>query len=469
MQPQLYTLKSGSLIDNYQIHRVLGVGGFGITYQAHDLSLDCTVAIKEYFPHGLAVRETGGLNVCAKSDKDKHVYEYGLQRFMDEARVLARFKNQNIVRVNRYMEKNGTAYIIMDYEEGVPLSRYLMRCKKLSEIEIKNVFRPVLQGLKLVHGQDYLHRDIKPPNIYLRKRGTPVLLDFGAARQALSAQGRTITNMGTHGYAPIEQFTTQERQGPWSDIYGVGATIYHCIAGSSPMTALDRIASLQGGRRDPMMPARDIGRNKYAPELLDCVDWMLSVRSDDRPQTVDEVIDTFIISSSDGSTILKETDIDWDAELIAQAERHLANYIGPLATTLVKQSMTRATSVDELYHILAQYIDLPTERDRFLHSVSMSRSLNTSSQPSSRLEKPLSERNRIPRTIVTRQPNVVRIDNIVREKLELQLAKHIGPLAKMLVEQAVQRGADLEEVIEILCNELPTESERVEFRRHLAM
>jgi serine/threonine protein kinase len=464
MQAQLYTLKSGSQIDNYQIHRVLGVGGFGITYQAHDLSLDCAVAIKEYFPHGLAVREADGLQVGAKSQKDKHVYEYGLQRFMDEARILARFKNNNIVRVNRFMEKNGTAYIVMDYEEGVPLSRYLMRCKKLTEVEIKNVFRPILQGLKLIHNQDYLHRDIKPPNIYLRKKGAPVLLDFGAARQALSAHGRTVTNMGTHGYAPIEQFTTQERQGPWSDIYGVGATIYHCITGSSPMTALDRISALQGGRRDPMMPAQAVGKNKYDAELLECVDWMLSVRTEDRPQAVDQVITAFTMSSNDNNTILKETDVDWDSELIAQAERHLANYIGPLAMTLVRQCMTKATSVDELYQLLAQYIDMPTSRDKFMQSVSMGRSV------SSKMERPMTDRNRIPRTISSRKTmTVMRLNNDFRQKLEQQLARHIGPLAKLLVEQAIARGADLDEIIEILCNELPSETERSEFRRIMAI
>lgn len=467
MQAQLYTLKTGSLIENYQIHRVLGVGGFGITYQAHDLSLDCSVAIKEYFPHGLAVRQTDGLQVGAKSQNDLHVYQYGLQRFMDEARILARFKNQNIVRVNRYLERHGTAYIIMDHEEGVPLSRYLMRCKKLSEIEIKSVFRPILNGLRHIHQQDYLHRDVKPPNIYLRKRGTPVLLDFGAARQALNAQGPTVTNMGTHGYAPIEQFTTQDRQGPWSDIYGVGATIYHCIAGGAPMTALDRISALQGGRRDPMISAQAIGKNNYAHELLECVDWMLSVRAEDRPQDINEVMSAFAITSNDASTILNESDVDWDAELIAQAERHLATYIGPLASTLVKQCMTKATSVDELYQLLAQYIDMPTQRDNFLGALNATSSLNS---------KVARKRTTPVRTVSQRMRNTAqqhtvmkRIDLDLKKKIEEQLARHIGPLACMLVEQAITHGADLEDVIEILCSELPGEAERDEFRRFITV
>ncbi|MGD8926047.1 MAG: serine/threonine-protein kinase, partial [Thioalkalispiraceae bacterium] len=447
-------------IENYQIKRVLGVGGFGITYQAHDMNLDCPVAIKEYFPHGLAVREANGMQVGAKSKKDEHIYEYGLQRFMDEARILARFKNRNIVRISRFMELNGTAYIVMDYEEGLPLSRYLMRCKRLSEVEIKNVFRPILHGLSMIHEQDYLHRDIKPANIYLRKKGTPVLLDFGAARQALNHHGRSITNLGTHGYAPIEQFTTQERQGAWSDIYGVGATIYHSLAGNSPITALDRIAALQNGRRDPMMPATQIGKNKYSNELLESVDWMLSIRSSDRPQSVNEIINNFSVTSNENNTILTETDVDWDGELVAQAERHLAKYLGPLATTLVKQGMSRSTSVDELYQILGQHIDILTERDQFFRSVQASTSL------SNKVERKRQQR---VHNLSEQKTVRTRVDSQVEARLAEQLAKHIGPLATMLVRQAISRGSDMDEIINILCEELPDENVKSSFRRSITL
>ena len=460
MKAQLYTLRSNSRLENYQIQRVLGVGGFGITYQAHDINLDCPVAIKEYFPHGLAVREANGMQVGAKSKKDEHIYEFGLQRFMDEARILARFKNRNIVRVSRFMEKNGTAYIVMDYEEGVPLSRYLLRCKRLSEVEIKNVFRPILRGLNVIHDEDYLHRDIKPANIYLRKKGTPVLLDFGAARQALNHHGRSITNLGTHGYAPIEQFTTQERQGAWSDIYGVGATIYHSIAGNSPITALDRIAALQNGRRDPMMPATQIGRKKYSKELLENVDWMLSLRANDRPQTINEIFSSFAQTSELDNTILTDMDVDWDAELIAQAERHLAKYLGPLAVTLVKQGMSRSTSVDELYQILAQHIDTPTEREQFFHSVQASTSLSGKVK---RRQKQRAQGMSEAKSVITR------IDSKLEAKLEQQLARHIGPLATMLVRQAIRNGSDLDDIIEILCEELPGDKEKTRFRKSVTL
>lgn len=459
MNTPLFTLKAGSLIENYQIHRVLGVGGFGITYQAQDLNLNCKVAIKEYFPHGLAVRDNNGLQVSPRSDKDASIYDFGLQRFMDEARTLAQFKSQNIVRIARYLEKNGTAYIIMDYEEGVPLSRYLMRCRRLSESEVKNVFRPVLRGLRIVHEKRFLHRDIKPSNIYLRQKGTPVLLDFGAARQSMSMHGRTMTSLGTHGYAPMEQFTTSEKQGPWSDIYGAGATIYHCLTGEAPASALDRISAIQNGRPDPMPSAISLAKKfKYSPELLECVDWMLSLRSCDRPQGLDEVIPVFSIThSSARQTILTETDVDWDAELVAQAERHLARYLGPLATTLVKQCMSKSTSVDELYQLLSSQIDLPTERENFLRSVQASAPLSARLEQRKALHKPPAA----PRT-VNRQ-----IDARLEQRLVEQLASHIGPLATMLVRDAVSQGSDLDDIVNILCKELPSDAQRETFRKNI--
>ncbi len=459
MKNPLYTLKSGSMVENYQINRVLGVGGFGITYQAHDLNLDMAVAIKEYFPHGLAVREADGKQVGAKSKKDEHVYEYGLQRFLDEARILAQFKNQSIVRVSRYVENHGTGYIIMEYEEGVPLSRYLMRCKKLTEVEIKNVFRPILRGLTHVHDKEFLHRDVKPSNIYLRKKGLPVLLDFGAARQALNQHGRSVTNLGTHGYAPIEQFTTQERQGPWSDIYGVGATIYHCMAGSAPMTALDRVSALHGGRKDPMHSAKLMGKKKFSGELLEAVDWMLGVRPKDRPQEINEIVSVFSLTSNEHKTILSDTDVDWDAELIAQAERHLAKYLGPLAQTLVKQSMSKSTSIEDLYRILGSHIDITEERDLFLRSIQASSSLT------SKIKK--TKGHAIRNKSISEQKTIVspRVSDNMIKIMEEQLASQIGPLAVMLVKQAVKSGANIESIIDILCEELPTEEDRNQFRQ----
>ncbi|MBI1425071.1 MAG: protein kinase [Gammaproteobacteria bacterium] len=461
---QAHTLKSGSTLDSYQIQQVLGVGGFGITYKAHDLNLDCLVAIKEYFPSQLAARATDGQHIRPRSTADQAAYEFGLQRFMDEARLLAKFSDMNIVRVRRFFEGNGTAYIIMDYEEGLPLSRYLMRCKTLSEDEVNMVFQPILSGLRAVHATNFLHRDIKPPNIYLRTGGTPVLLDFGAARQAVNNKGREVTNLGTHFYAPYEQFTTTEQQGPWTDIYGLGATLYHCLTGRVPPSSLDRMSAAHANRQDPMIPAVHACKGRYSEDLLACADWMLQLRAENRPQSTEELIDIF--ANTGGSqvtaTIISKNDVDWSAELIRQAEQHLAKYVGPLAGMLVKQTMSKVHTVEQLYHALARHIDNTIARDQFLKEVNVDASItSTLNRRNHATTAPLAAPNSGPKTAVMPR----QIDPALSEKLVQQLAYHIGPMSRLLVRQVVEANYDLEQIIDILSRELPSEMERERFRK----
>lgn len=283
-------LPVGARIESYEIASVLGVGGFGITYKGYDHSLHCDVAIKEYLPSGLALRTADGATVIPKSSEDQKYYEYGLKRFLDEARILAKFKERSIVRVSRFLEQNGTAYLIMDYEDGESLAEYLQKCGVLSEAEILDIMLPILEGLEAVHAKDFLHRDIKPGNIYLRKDGPPVLLDFGAARQALGEQTRALTGMVTPGYAPFEQYNSRSKQGPWTDLYAIGATLYHCIAGKAPAESPDRIAALQEQDADPMTPAVVAGQGRYRTEFLAITDWMLAPSPKDRPQSVEQVL-----------------------------------------------------------------------------------------------------------------------------------------------------------------------------------
>lgn len=285
-----HALASGTRIENYEVMGVLGVGGFGITYKGYDHSLHCDVAIKEYLPNDLALRTSDGNTVAAKSSNDEKSYQYGLKRFLDEARTLAMFREPNIVRVTRFLECNGTAYLIMDYEDGQSLSQFIRNRGALSEDQIRAIFIPILNSLRTVHAKDYLHRDIKPANIYLRKAGSPVLLDFGAARNALGGQTRTITGMVTPGYAPFEQYHTRVRQGPWTDLYAIGATIYRCITGSTPIDSTERVAALHEGDKDPHIKASVRCRGKYSQSLLEIVDWMLMPNAKDRPQDVREVL-----------------------------------------------------------------------------------------------------------------------------------------------------------------------------------
>ena len=280
-------LGPGARISRYEVREVLGVGGFGITYKAFDTRLHCEVAIKEYLPAEFAVRESDHVTVKPRSQDIAEYFQQGIVRFLDEARVLAKFKNRHIVRVSDYMEVNGTAYLVMDYEEGEPLKALLRkRGGSLSEAEIKDLFIPILDGLKAVHEAGLLHRDIKPDNIYLRNDGPPVLLDFGAARQYTANQTRDITAIVTPGYAPFEQYQPNGQLGAWTDLYAIGATLYHCVSGHAPLDALTRL----GTNTDPLPPAVEAGGDRYSRVLLQTIDWMLLRQPDERPRSVDDVI-----------------------------------------------------------------------------------------------------------------------------------------------------------------------------------
>ena len=270
----------------YTIERVLGHGGFGITYLARDTNLDQAVAIKEYLPAEIAVR--GEIfSVRPRSEADQERFKWGLDRFLTEARILARFDHSNIIRVHSVFEANETAYLVMRYEQGIALNDYLDRHKFLGEQELLEIVLPVMDGLKRVHELGFIHRDIQPANIYIREDGTPVLLDFGAAREAMG-KIRTMTILVAPGYAPIEQyFTDAKAQGPWTDIYGLGAVLYRAVAGVAPLDAIERSRGLLGSARDVMMPASVAGQGRYSESFLRAIDHALAFNEKDRPQSIE--------------------------------------------------------------------------------------------------------------------------------------------------------------------------------------
>ena len=277
-QTHRQALPKGYRLHEYQLDRVLGSGGFGLTYLGWDTSLDKPVAIKEYLPNDLAVRETDH-SVMPKSHGDEDNFQWGLERFLDEARTLARFKHPNIIAVYRYFDAHNTAYIVMEFAEGETLDEVLKR-GVLEEPRLLSVLMPLLDGLEEVHRGDFLHRDIKPGNIVIRPDGSPVLLDFGSARQAIGSRSRSITSVVTPGYAPIEQYDTRGNQGPWTDIYALGAVAYKAVSGETPPDVTERV------RQDPMRPASEVCRGKYSEPLLNSIDWALSVEEETRPQDV---------------------------------------------------------------------------------------------------------------------------------------------------------------------------------------
>ena len=276
----LNALPQGYRLQEYELVRVLGLGGFGVTYLGYDHNLDKPVAVKEYLPVDIAVR-TENKSIAPKASTFREDFAWGLDRFLDEARTLARFDHRNIVKVYRYFEANGTAYIVMEYAEGETLSAFLSRKGTLDESELKAILIPLLDGLETVHAADFLHRDIKPANIILRDEdASPVLVDFGAARQAISGRSQSVTTIVTPGYAPIEQYSSRGNQGPWTDIYALGAVCYRALTGDTSVDAIDRLEN------DPLEPISKRCAGKGGLEFLKAIDSALNVTEGGRPQTV---------------------------------------------------------------------------------------------------------------------------------------------------------------------------------------
>jgi serine/threonine protein kinase/Tfp pilus assembly protein PilF len=275
-----HALPEGYVLEGYRIEGLLGAGGFGLTYRAREIELGRLVAIKEYLPNGVAGRETGASAIHVISDAAQSEYDYGLKRFRDEAQTLVAFRHPNIVTVLRFFQANTTAYLVMDYVEGESLETILKREGPMPEERLRALLGPLLDGLQNIHEAGFLHRDIKPDNIVLRESGAPVLIDFGSARLAPDAAGTGMTAIVSGGYAPIEQYTTHGKQGPWSDIYGLGATLYQAVTGHAPPEAIARADS------DAYILAGAAARGTYSGGLLAAIDAALALRREDRPQSV---------------------------------------------------------------------------------------------------------------------------------------------------------------------------------------
>lgn len=267
----------------YEIQSVLGQGGFGITYLARDPNLDQDVAIKEYLPAGFAARDGDG-QVKPLTPSHEEDYRWGLERFIDEGHTLARFDHPGIVRILSVFKQNGTAYLVMRYEKGEAMSAILKREGTIAEPRLMQILQEIMDGLAEVHEAGFIHRDIKPANIYIRENGSAVLLDFGAARQALGIQTQTLTTLVSPGYAPFEQYYSNgTAQGPWTDIYALGATAYRSSTGKAPLPAVDRSQRILNGDADNFVTTADIGIAGYSPTLLHAVDHALAFRDSERP------------------------------------------------------------------------------------------------------------------------------------------------------------------------------------------
>jgi len=281
------SLPIGTRLAEFELTRMLGEGGFGIVYLAMDHSLQRKVALKEYMPSQLASRGTG-TNVSVKAERYRDTFEAGLKSFINEARLLAQFDHPALVKVYRFWEANGTAYMVMPFYEGQTLKDTL---KTLSappdEAWLRGLLLPLSEALKVIHAESCYHRDIAPDNIILLGAHTrPLLLDFGAARRVISDMTQALTVILKPGYAPLEQYAEvpHMKQGPWTDIYALAAVVYFAITRRTPPPSVGRMMG------DTYVPLRQVAAGKYSDSFLHAIDRALSVKPEDRPQSVAQLI-----------------------------------------------------------------------------------------------------------------------------------------------------------------------------------
>ena len=275
-------LAAGTRLEEFEIERKLGAGGFGVTYLAHDLKLDRQVAIKEYLPYDWATRLPNGV-VGPRSAKHVEDYRWGLDRFRGEAQVLARLRTPRVVQVHRVIETRGTAYMVMEYVKGQSLAEALLAEGPWREAQVLALLDALTDGLTQVHAADLAHRDIKPSNVMLRgDDGSPVLIDFGAARQVVGRQSRSkVTVMWTDGYSPYEQYSTERsRQGAWTDVYALGAVAYEALSGRVPVNAPARM------KHDTLQPVAEVAVHGVSLRFAAAIMSALELHGQDRPQNL---------------------------------------------------------------------------------------------------------------------------------------------------------------------------------------
>jgi serine/threonine protein kinase len=283
-------LPMGTVLREWRIDEVLGVGGFGIVYKAQGIYFNELVAIKEYFPSSISERDSEDTVVPIDSEAEE-VHALGLKKFVEEAKLLWNLstpsRHPNIVSVRSLFEIHGTAYMVMDFEDGISLSKMLKQGRRFNERSLWNILQPISEGLERAHRVGVLHRDIKPPNILINEDNRPVLIDFGSARFDTAEATSTKVTFHTPPYAAIEQYVKTYPQGPWTDIYALGVVMYECITGEKPAEVLER---LHAGLGKPLAEGKWAG---YTKKFLAAVDAAMVVKPEERPQSLSEWLAMF--------------------------------------------------------------------------------------------------------------------------------------------------------------------------------
>ena len=451
-------LPQGYELHEYRVEQTLGVGGFGVTYLAIDSNLNLKVAIKEYLPGELALRAEDR-SVRPKSDSASESFKWGLSRFLDESRTLASFRHPNIVRVMRFFQANQTAYMVMEFVAGQPLGDWIRSRRPLDEGTILSIARPLLDGLEVVHRTGFLHRDIKPGNVFIREDDTPVLLDFGSARMA--SAGTELTAIVTPGYAPIEQYHSQGQQGPWTDLYAFGGVLYWMLTGKRPMEAAARV------RHDMLPPTvQTADRTRYGIELLTAVDWALAPHEDQRPKSVAEFRSALPSQPAADLRTARGTEppqafstpsslptgVVFDGETLRKIESELAKYLGPIAAVVIRRAAKKAYTVASLAEMVASDISDDKQRAAFLRTFSGDKSAPTGD----------------PTRATAVQPSALAsttIDAHTLARAEAALAKYIGVVAKVVVKRAAAKARDPGELYLLIADEIEDKDERKAFMR----
>ena len=283
-------LPPGTIIREWRLEDVLGVGGFGIVYKGRGIYFGELVAIKEYFPSSIAERDAESTVVPIGSDVEE-VHALGLKKFVEEAKLLWNLstptRHPNIVSVRSLFEVHGTAYMVMDFEDGVSLSKLLKDGRRFNERSLWNIINPVAEGLDRAHRVGVLHRDIKPPNILITDDNRPVLIDFGSARFEAAEATSTSVTFHTPPYAAVEQYVKTYPQGPWTDIYALSVVLYECVTGEKPPEVLER---LHGGLGTPLADGHWPG---FSKQFLQAIDQGMTIKPTERPQSIQEWLDIF--------------------------------------------------------------------------------------------------------------------------------------------------------------------------------
>ena len=474
-------LPVGHTINEYQIDKLLGVGGFGLTYLATDQNLNLPVALKEYFPSDIATRGGSGAadtTIRPSADENRETFEWGLTRFLDEARTLATFRHPNIVRVMRFFQANATAYMVMEFVQGAALADWMRTRRPLPQAAIEKIALPLIEGLGIIHRTNYLHRDVKPGNIYIRDDDSPVLLDFGAARS--TSGGRELTAIVSPGYAPVEQYSESSAQGPWTDLYAMGGVMYWMVTGKKPVDATARL------KNDPQPRAIDIGdRALYTEQFLSAIDWALNPDEQQRPQSSEELLTrlrgalaepvrTTLSAAFDPdrtqphgvpvagtrehtktlpAATQQPTSIPLDTAQLKEIETELAKRIGPLASVLVRKAAKKSTTIEAVIDAVTTEIDDEQERDAFTRR--MKENIRPPAAPSHQGD----------RTEIPTQLAASRFDIGVLNSAETRLAQHIGAIARVIVKKAAMKARDEGELYLIIADEIEDQNDRKAFIR----